>query len=73
MSKPSARFTPNRVNKYPKAGRPVGAISFTSISGKDLMAFAGQRAMIPVSRKWLESMGVDLRRFKMGTQKIWSV
>jgi len=38
-----------------KRGRPVGGVSFVTVSVADILQKYGEKASIPVSRVWLES------------------
>jgi hypothetical protein len=42
------------------SGRTKGSVSFTNIQLKELKKVCGDETVIPVSRKWLETMGFSL-------------
>ena len=42
------------------SGRTKGATSFTNVSLIELNKLCGSSAVIPVSRKWLENMGINV-------------
>ena len=47
------------------SGRKKGATSFTNITLAQLQEIVGARASIPVSRVWLENMGVEANQEKV--------
>lgn len=42
-------------------GRPAGSTSFVNVSVADLEQFVGTSSAIPVSRIWLEKMGLTIQ------------
>ena len=42
-------------------GRPVGSTSFVNVSLADLDQFVGTKSAIPVSRIWLQKMGLAIQ------------
>ncbi len=42
-------------------GRPVGSTSFVNVSLADLDQFVGTKSAIPVSRVWLQKMGLAIQ------------
>ena len=42
-------------------GRPAGSTSFVNVSIADLEQFVGTSSAIPVSRIWLEKMGLTIQ------------
>lgn len=42
-------------------GRPTGSTSFVNVSVADLEQFVGTSSAIPVSRIWLEKMGLTIQ------------
>ena len=42
-------------------GRPAGSTSFVNVSLADLDQFVGTSSAIPVSRIWLEKMGLTIQ------------
>ena len=42
-------------------GRPVGSTSFVNVSLADLDHFVGTKSAIPVSRVWLQKMGLAIQ------------
>ena len=43
-----------------KIGRPKGSLSFTQIRLGDLVANLPSNAIVPISRVWLEKMGLSI-------------
>ena len=43
-------------------GRPAGSTSFVNVSLADLEQFVGNNSAIPVSRVWLEKMGLTVQQ-----------
>jgi hypothetical protein len=42
-------------------GRPAGSTSFVNVSLADLDQFVGTKSAIPVSRVWLQKMGLAIQ------------
>ena len=47
-------------DKKSNRGRPKGATSFIRIALSDLLDQLGDKATVVVSKKWLESIGLDV-------------
>jgi len=58
--------TPRKVG----SGRTKGATSFTNITLAQLLEFCGEKTIIPVSRVWLENMGVETKAEKVFVSSI---
>lgn len=52
----------NTTNVKRGRGRPAGATSFVNVALSDLDQFVGASTPIPVSRVWLEKMGLTIER-----------
>jgi len=50
-------------------GRPVGATSFVNVSLSDLDQFVGTKSAIPVSRIWLQKMGLTIQPLERTIQQ----
>jgi len=50
-------------------GRPVGSTSFVNVSVADLEQFVGTSSAIPVSRIWLEKMGLTIQAVQRTIQE----
>ena len=48
--------TPRKVG----SGRPKGSTSFTQVSLKDLERIVNKDCLIPVSKKWLHNIAIEL-------------
>lgn len=49
-------------------GRPKGATSFVNLNMNQLKDYVGEYQAIPVSRVWLEKMGIDIVEQKSSVQ-----
>lgn len=45
-------------------GRPAGSTSFVNVSLSDLEQFVGSGSAIPVSRVWLQKMGLTVQQIE---------
>jgi hypothetical protein len=45
-------------------GRPAGATSFVNVGIADLEQFIGVKSAIPVSRVWLQKMGLTVQQIE---------
>lgn len=50
-------------------GRPAGSTSFVNVSVADLEQFVGTSSAIPVSRVWLEKMGLTIQPIQRTIQE----
>jgi hypothetical protein len=50
-------------------GRPAGSTSFVNVSLADLDQFVGTSSAIPVSRIWLEKMGLTIQAVQRTIQE----
>ena len=50
-------------------GRPAGSTSFVNVSLADLDQFVGTSSAIPVSRIWLEKMGLTVQAVQRTIQE----
>ena len=50
-------------------GRPAGSTSFVNVSIADLEQFVGTSSAIPVSRIWLEKMGLTIQPVQRAIQE----
>lgn len=50
-------------------GRPAGSTSFVNVSVADLEQFVGTSSAIPVSRIWLEKMGLTIQAVQRTIQE----
>jgi len=50
-------------------GRPAGSTSFVNVSLADLDQFVGTSSAIPVSRVWLEKMGLTIQAVQRTIQE----
>lgn len=50
-------------------GRPAGSTSFVNVSVTDLEQFVGTSSAIPVSRIWLEKMGLTIQAVQRTIQE----
>ena len=50
-------------------GRPAGSTSFVNVSIADLEQFVGTSSAIPVSRIWLEKMGLTIQAVQRTIQE----
>ena len=50
-------------------GRPAGSTSFVKVSVADLEQFVGTSSAIPVSRIWLEKMGLTIQAVQRTIQE----
>ena len=57
-----AKTTYNKDGTRRKAGsgRPKGSTSFTKVTLKDLERFVNKDCLIPVSKKWLHNVAIQL-------------
>ena len=57
-----AKTTYNKDGKPRKSGsgRPKGSTSFTKVTLKDLERFVSKECPIPVSKKWLHNVAIQL-------------
>ena len=51
------------------SGRKKGAISFCNVTMTDLKKYVGEETPIPVSRVWLENLGINISVEKKPTVK----
>lgn len=53
-----------------RRGRPVGATSFVNVAISDLEQFVGASSAIPVSRIWLQKMGLTVQQIERTIQEV---
>lgn len=51
-------------------GRPAGSTSFVNVSLADLDQFVGTKSAIPVSRVWLQKMGLAIQPISRSISEI---
>ena len=44
------------------SGRPHGSITCRRVKLKDLQRYVTEEASIPISQRWLDSMGIDYKK-----------